>query len=278
VASDGHVCFFANTPIDVIVDINGWYASGSGFTDVRPARLVDTRAAETSRLEVDKSRVGGDHVLDVDLTGIAGLVPAAGVAAVSLNVTVADADRSGFLTVYPCGERPVVSSVNFVAGQVVANAVIAPVASDGHVCFFANTPIDVIVDINGWYASGSGFNNVGPVRLVDTRAHGSGVVGVPKQKIGNGYVLDVALAELAGLIPANGVAAVSLNVTVDGPEGSGFVTVYPCGQPANSSVNFTTGQTVANAVMAPTSTSGHICFFSNVRADVIVDINGWFSS
>jgi hypothetical protein len=42
-----------------------------------------------------------------------------------------------------------------------------------------------------------------------------------------------------------------------------------------SSVNYSAGQTVANAVLAPVSATGKICLYSNVTTDVIVDINGW---
>ena len=49
-----------------------------------------------------------------------------------------------------------------------------------------------------------------------------------------------------GGVPLDATAVV-LNVTVDGPEGSGFVTVFPCGGllPLASNVNFVAGQTVA---------------------------------
>ena len=100
---------------------------------------------------------------------------------------------------------------------------------------------------------------------------------MPKAKVGGGYVLDVVMTGLAGLTPTTGVAAVSLNVTAAGAEGPGFVTVYPCGHPGVSSVNFAAGETVANAVTARVTATGHVCFFSNVRTDVIVDVNGWFS-
>jgi hypothetical protein len=46
--------------------------------------------------------------------------------AVSLNVTVTDPVGPGFVTVYPCGERPLASNVNFTSGQTVPNAVITP--------------------------------------------------------------------------------------------------------------------------------------------------------
>jgi hypothetical protein len=45
-----------------------------------------------------------------------------------------------------------------------------------------------------------------------------------------------------------------------------------------SSVNFATGQTVGNAVIAPVSAGGTVCFYSLATSDLIVDINGWFAS
>jgi hypothetical protein len=278
VSADGHVCFYSNAPTNVVVDVNGWYATGSGFNRVDPTRLFDTRAGQPGMLPVEKTTVGPGHVLDVPLTGLAGLIPDTGVAAVSMNVTVDGPQGSGFVTVYPCGARPLVSSVNFTAGQTVANAVIAPVSADGHVCFYSNAPTDLVVDVNGWYATGNGFNRVDPTRVFDTRPGEPALLPVDKIKVGGSNVLEVPLTGLAGLIPGTGVAAVSMNVTVDGPQGSGFVTVYPCSQPVVSSVNFTAGQTVANAVIAPLSADGHVCFFSNVPTDVIVDVNGWFSN
>jgi hypothetical protein len=79
-------------------------------------------------------------------------VPATGVRAVSLNVTATDANADGFVTVYPCGPREDVSSVNYVAGRSIANAVLTPVSTTGTICIYALTPVDIIVDINGWFA------------------------------------------------------------------------------------------------------------------------------
>jgi IPT/TIG domain/RTX calcium-binding nonapeptide repeat (4 copies) len=278
VSADGRVCFYSNVPTNLIVDVNGWYATGTGFNSVAPARVFDTRAGQDGTLSVPKAKVGNGYVLDVVLPGTAG-IPPSGVAAVSLNVTVDGPEASGFVTVFPCGEQPVVSSVNFTAGQTVANAVITPLSANGTVCFFSNVPTDLVVDVNGWFATGAGFNRVAPARVFDTRAGQDGVVNVPKTKIGDGYVLDVPFTNLAGLTPAGGVSAVSLNVTVDGGEGSGFVTVFPCGdQPLVSSVNFVAGQIVANAVTTAVSSSGHVCFFSSVPTDLVVDMNAWFAA
>ena len=45
------------------------------------------------------------------------------------------------------------SSVNFGVGEAVANAVIVPPSVDGRVCFDTSTPVQVIADVNGWFAS-----------------------------------------------------------------------------------------------------------------------------
>ena len=79
-------------------------------------------------------------------------VPASGVIAVSLNVTATNPDGLGFLTVYACGPREAVSSLNYLTGQTVANAVITPISATGTICLFSLAPTDVIVDINGWFA------------------------------------------------------------------------------------------------------------------------------
>jgi hypothetical protein len=94
----------------------------------------------------------GSAALEVVLVDLAGVVPAAGVSAVSLNVAVTNPVAAGYVTVYPCGERKLVASVNFAAGQTVSNAVLAPVSATGTVCFYAYADTDIVVDINAWIA------------------------------------------------------------------------------------------------------------------------------
>src|SRR4051794_3736036 len=107
----------------------------SGFKALAPVRLFDTRPDQaTGEVEVLKVANASGGVLQVKVTGVGG-VPAAGVGALSLNVTAVDPGGAGFVTVYPCGERPSTSNVNFGAGQTVANAVIAPVSPDRDVVF-----------------------------------------------------------------------------------------------------------------------------------------------
>jgi Ca2+-binding RTX toxin-like protein len=251
-------------------------AVARAFAALYPFRAADTRPSESGLVDVPKAKVAGTSVLEVPLTGLAG-IPTTGVAAISMNVTVVDSEAAGYVTAFPCGAVPATSSVNFAAGQVVANAVIAAVSDAGHVCFFSNVRTDVVVDVNGWYPAGAGLTVVTPARAFDTRVGQHGVLDVAQTKIAAGSFVDVPLADVFGSAVGT-VAAVSMNVTVDGPSAAGFLTVYPCGtMPDSSSVNFVAGETVANTVIAPLSSSGHACFFASQDTDVIVDVNGWLA-
>jgi hypothetical protein len=123
------------------------------FTPITPSRVFDTRPGEGGLRTVSKLKISGPTELRVKLTDLSGLVPASGVGAVSLNVTVTEAGGSGFVTVYPCGTRPNASSLNYVAGQTVPNAVIAPVSPSGEVCFYSQAPVHLLADVNGWFAN-----------------------------------------------------------------------------------------------------------------------------
>ncbi len=253
------------------------------LTSINPDRVFDTRAGESPNAlrSVPKTQVGPSNILQVQMTDLGLLVPTAGVGAVSLNVVATNSTVGGFVTVYPCGERKEVSSVNFAAGATVANAVIAPVSDTGRVCFYSNTPVDVIVDVNGWYAEGSALTVVSPERLFDTRDGESpdALLPIDKLQVDPSNVLEVQVTDLAGVTPAAGVGAVSLNVVVTGSSAGGFLTVYPCGErKLVSSVNFSAGATVANAVTVPVSESGTVCFYANTPVDVVADISGWFAA
>ena len=255
-------------------------SSSPSFSAVRPARVLDTRGESPGAMRpVPVARVQPGSPLVVDMSALpGGATPATGLAAVALNVVATDAAAAGYVTVYPCGEQPVVSSVNFVSGDVVANAVMAPVSTAGLVCFAASTPVHLVVDLNGWFRGDGGFRTVGPARVLDTRGQSPGaLLAPPPQPLTPDAALVVPVAGLpGGFTPSSGLGAVSLNVTVTGPSSAGFVTVYPCGdRPLVSSVNFTAGQTVSNAVIAPVSSDGRICVFSSTSTDVVIDLNGW---
>jgi hypothetical protein len=98
-------------------------------------------------------------------------VPSTATAA-ALNITVVRPTGNGHVTVWPCGvDMPNASNLNYLAGDIVANNVIAPIGDDGTVCLSSFAGSDVIVDISGWFegSASNGFIGSTPKRLVDTR-------------------------------------------------------------------------------------------------------------
>jgi hypothetical protein len=75
--------------------------------------------------------------------------------AYSLNVTVVPPAPLGYLTVWPTGQsRPVVSTLNALQGQIVANAAIVPAGTpNGSIDVYASNNTELVIDINGYYAA-----------------------------------------------------------------------------------------------------------------------------
>ncbi|MFT6435152.1 MAG: hypothetical protein ACJAVI_003204 [Candidatus Azotimanducaceae bacterium] len=283
IGANGGVCFFSQAESDLIVDIAGWF-EGSSYVGATPNRLVDTRDGTGGSLGfVDSSEPLVVTVAGLAVTSASGsavTIPS-NLSAVALNVTAVTPVGNGFLTVWPCDvARPLASNVNYTTGAIVPNGVIAPVSADGTVCIFSQTPSHVIVDLAGWFP-GAAFEGSTPTRLIDTRDGTGGtsnpIGGLIELSVPiHGITLDVE--GVSRSLPSSGAAA-ALNVTVVGPAAAGFATVWPCGvtRPTASNLNFSTGQVIANNIIAPIGSDGSICFFSSASTDIIVDISGWFS-
>ena len=242
-----------------------------------PARLLDTRGGPTvDGLGAGQGKLTAGQTIEVQVAGRAS-VPAGASAAV-LNVTVTEANADGFITVYPCGApRPTASNLNYVAGQTIPNAVVSKLGG-GKVCLYALQGTHLVADVSGYFGDADQFKPLtAPARLLDTRglptADGQGSGG---GKLPVGGVLTLKVGGRVGL-GANTTSAV-LNVTVTEPEGPGFITVYPCSQPRPlaSSLNFTPGQTIPNAVVSKLDGNGNVCFFASGRTHLVVDAAGSF--
>lgn len=118
---------------------------------------------------------------------------------------------------------------------------------------------------------------VAPARLVDTRVGATTVdgryAGEGRRPAGSTLTLDVN--ERAG-IPADATSVV-MNVTAVRPDGTGFVTVFPCDaeRPQASSLNYTSGQNLGNEIIARLSDEGTVCLYSFEEIDVAADAVGY---
>ncbi|MEY2401683.1 MAG: hypothetical protein QOJ08_1794, partial [Ilumatobacteraceae bacterium] len=78
-------------------------------------------------------------------------------------------------------------------------------------------------------------------------------------------------------IPSN-ATALALTLTVDRPQGAGFLTAWPADQarPTVSNVNFNSGQIRANSSITRVDASGNFRVFTSVSSQVVVDVVGAF--
>ncbi len=122
------------------------------FFAVNPCRLADTRAGFGFTGPFGPPSLGGGSGRDVPVTGTCGIPASA--QAVSFNVTVTNTSGPGFILAYPTGGAvPTVSTLNYVAGQTLANAAIVPLSGSGSASFVAGVSgTDLVLDVNGCYA------------------------------------------------------------------------------------------------------------------------------
>jgi urease beta subunit len=268
--------------VQLIADISGYYLGGTPtaagtFAPLPPARVLDTRAG----LGAAQIAVGPGADLVVPVDGVGG-VPATGVSAVVVNVTVAQPTAAGWASVWADGgTMPPVSSLNFTANQSAANLAVVSVGSDGAIRFHNGSggTVQLIADISGYYLGGTPtaagtFAPLPPARVLDTRAG----LGAAQAVVGPGADLIVQITGRGG-VPASGVSAVVANVTVTQPTAGGWVAVWADGgaMPPVSNLNFTAHQTVPNLVIVPVGSGGAIRFHngSGGTVQLIADISGY---
>jgi hypothetical protein len=249
-------------------------AAGAKVAAVTPRRLLDTRAGGVGGA---RTRLGAGRVINVTVGG-ANNVPTDAVGAV-VNLTIVDPCTGGFALVYPSGtpNRPMASSANFRAGQVVAGLAVTRLGSNGALSVYSSAQTDVIVDLVGYLhaTAGERYHAIDPARILDTRP----------AFVGAGQERAVPIRGAAGgAIPADpGVLGAVLNVTVTEPASGGFVTLYPgpcnpANRPTASTINFARGATIANLVVAALGSDGSVCVHTSAPAKVILDAAGWMGA
>jgi hypothetical protein len=124
------------------------------FVGVTPCRIVDTRgpAGPYGAPSLPASTPRNFALLGGPCSGLP-----AGVSAYSLNITVDRTLGPGFISIYPQGgAAPLVSTLNYVANQTIANAAIVPAGTGGGITAVAGVSgTDLIIDINGYFPTGS---------------------------------------------------------------------------------------------------------------------------
>ena len=212
-----------------------------------------------------------------------GGVPASGVSAVVVNVTVADPRRVRGTS--RCGRRvqprQETSNLNFQAGQNIPNLVIVPVGADGKIQLFNGSAgtVHLVADVAGYILGGTptapgAFAPLAPSRILDTRIEAS----VRPARSGSGHRFPCRSPGQGG-VPVLGVSAVVVNVTVADPRAAGFITVWPSGtaRQQTSNLNFQARQNIPNLVIVPVGADGKIQLFNGSAGalQLVADVAGY---
>jgi hypothetical protein len=276
--------------VDVVSDFNRWSGQaenvavtavvsetpppatvGDELVQINPVRALDTREANG----VATVAPLGTTPVVVPIAGRLGIPEnATGVVA---NLTVTEPTTAGFVTVHPAGlARPVVSNINFVAGDTVANLTTLALGADGAIeVFNSSGQTHVVLDVVAYLRHLPEFVNEpglvysaadGPHRLVDTRLDHPAHQG--EEKMLN-LVSDRTQVTKALLI----------NVTAVDPTESTFITAYAAGQPRpfTSTLNVRAGENRANLAIVGVDELGMAIFYNNTgTTHLVIDVLGRF--
>jgi hypothetical protein len=253
-------------------------AAGDSYHPTNPATLLDTRYG-TGGLT---GPVGAGKSLTVQVAGTHG-VPA-NATAVTLDLAENTTKAAGSLAVAPHGDLSgySVTASYWRAGESVTNLITVPL-TDGKITLTNDSTgsANLIAALAGWYSAdstGSGGWPVTPVRVLNTQT-GLGEPGGKTLKLAAHATLKVKVAGTAGL-PATGLTAADLNLTVSAPTASGWLVTYPDGttRPTAGALNYTKGHTIAGQAMIKVGTDGYVDLYNptSTAINVFADIHGGY--
>jgi DNA-binding beta-propeller fold protein YncE len=277
--TSGEISVYATNTTNVIVDVNGYFAPVSGstlaFYPLPPCRVADTRNSDFPSGLGPPFLPGGHERAFPILSATTCNIPS-DAAAYSLNFSVVPHGPLGYMTVWPTGEtRPVVSTLNDIPGQIIANAAIVVAGTGGNVSVYPASDTDLVIDINGYFATagpnGLSLYGVQPCRVIDTR------------KIGGGLPFSGTLTPPVDVVDTGcGTSSLAqayvFNASVV-PQGPlGYLTLWPdgAGQPMVSTLNALDGSISSNMAIVP-SNNGSVDAYASGITQLILDISSYFA-
>jgi len=284
VGTDGYVDLYNSAGrVNLVVDVQGYFttqaatAEAGGYAEgylvpVTPSRVLDTRYGTGAA----ERPVAAKSVTTVTLPSAS--VPADATAVV-LDVTATGSRAGGWAAAFPAtGSLPVVSDLDFSAGQTASGLVVVPLDSSRRVRLYSSAgPVNLIADVQGYYsgATGSAFVPVQPVREVDTR---SGLGSMGAQPIGPNSGVSVTDTYVDG-VRVNATALL-VNLTGIAPSATTWlagVGTYTGVRPTTSDLDLTRGETRPILAVLPAGSDG-LSFVYNAagKVNLLVDLDGYF--
>jgi hypothetical protein len=139
------------------------------------------------------------------MTGACGIPETA--LALSLNFTVVAPAGAGHLTVWPTGvPEPAVSTLNYLAGQTVANAAIVTLGTGGQITVESFAAAHLVVDVNGYFANTVGEENtaLGELALASLTA------GTHNTAVGNRALISLTSAQFNTAVGSSALGSVAM--------------------------------------------------------------------
>jgi len=223
---------------DLVVDVLGYFPTSNDYTALQPTRLIDTRSgtATTDNQYAGIGALGSNASLNMNVLGRGG-VPAAGVAAIALNLTAVSPTLNGYLTAWgtattnAANAPPLAMAVNYGTGDLIPSLVFVPVGANGQISIYNSAgATQVVADVVGWIALRpviASFNPTsGPAGTVVTI---SGANFTPSSLVNfNGTNAHI-----------EAVSSTSLTVTVQPGTSTGAIAVTSAGSTTHSATPFT---------------------------------------
>jgi len=217
VSEAGQICLYTLRSINLTVDVVAYIPEPNTVVAVAPSRLSDSRPGFTTIDGEDQGygKLAAGTERRVPITGRIGIPDAA--RSVIVNVTAVAAERSGFLTVHPCvSPRPVISSLNYVAGVNGGNELIAGLSPDGELCVYTHQAAHITVDLVGYLVDDSAPADDAPSITVTDPADGATGVGISD---------DITITFSEGVSVSGDWVTIVCGATTFNTTGSGGATV-----------------------------------------------------
>lgn len=274
---DGGLCVFSSARTQLAIDVVGYLDAPSPFEAINPSRLLDTR--QTGVTIDGQARAGGRVPAGEQVTlQVSGRADIPGTAAVAVvNVVAINPSATGFVTVHSClDDRPLTSSLNYLAGGNRGNEISASLDSAGQICAFTSAESHLVVDVVGYLDADLDVTAVQPARVFETRP-GTPTVDGETQGGGRLQAGSTTRIQLGGRadVPSD-AATVNINVTAINAELNGFLTVFACGeQPLAASLNYVPGVNGGNDLISGLNSDGELCVFTSAETDLTIDVSGY---
>jgi hypothetical protein len=268
------------------------------FHAVTPVRLLDTRVGNGLAKRLVSHTPATFYVTSANRPTVTGSTPnpiPAAATAVTGNLTVTGSSYSWAVYLGPDPiAYPATSTINFNAGETLANGVTVALGTDGSLSatYLSNSGMttDLVFDVTGYFTpdkTGATYHPLTPARLLDTRS-GNGLSGnLAANTPATFYVTSANRPTITGStsnpVPANAIA-VTGNLTVTGSTFAWAVYLGPdpVASPAASTLNFTAGQTRANNLTVALGSGGSLSatYMSNPgnTTDLVFDVTGYYTA